>query len=131
MNRKLVITLLALTSLPLFAAPPATNNGGDQRADRQKQHAEMMSQAIGLREDQVTKFQAIMQSQREAHKALGRESREARKALHEETKQKLSTVLDENQVGRFEAFTEGMRMARHQQRGKGGMQQRRTTPPSE
>lgn len=131
MNRKLVIALLALIALPVLAMPPTANNGGDKRAERQKQHAEMMSQAIGLREDQVAQFQEIMQSQREAHQALGRESHEARKTLHEETKQKLGTVLDENQIGRFEAFTQGMRMSRQSQRGKGGMQQRRTAPQSE
>ncbi len=126
MNRKLIIAILALTALPVLAMPPKNIDRDGKTVEQQKQHTEMMTQVLDLRADQVVKFQEIMLEQHEARKALDRTSHEQRKMLHEETIQKLSAVLDGNQVERFEAFTQGLRMEKQ----KGDRGRKHPKPPA-
>jgi len=119
MIKKVTISLLLLTALPVLAMQPGSSD--EERAQHQKQHTEKMARILNLREDQIAKVEEIMQAQKEAKKALYKKIAEQRKALQDKTVKKLSTILDENQLGRYEAFTEGMRMARQHKSGKSQM----------
>ncbi|MFC1602949.1 hypothetical protein ACFL3U_05235 [Pseudomonadota bacterium] len=119
MIRKIIISLLLLTALPVLAMPPGGSD--EKRAKYQKQHAEKMAQVLNLRKDQIAKVEEIMQAQKEAKTALYKKSAKQRKALQDETVKKLSTVLNENQLGRYEAFTEGMRLSKQHKSSKGRM----------
>ena len=119
MSRKVITCLLLLITLPVLATPPEGSN--EKRAKYQKQHTEKMAQILNLREDQVAKYEEIMQTQKEARKALYQKMAEQRKALQDDTVKKLSTVLNENQLGRYEAFTEGMRLSKQHKSSKGRM----------
>ena len=119
MIRKVTACLLLLTTLPVLAMQPGGSD--EKRAQYQKQHREKMAQVLNLREDQITKVEEIMQAQKEAKKVLYKKMAEQRKALQDDTVKKLSTVLDENQLGRYEAFTEGMRMSKQHKSSKSRM----------
>ena len=119
MIKKVTTCLLLLTTLPVLAMQPGGSD--EKRAQYQKQHSEKMAQVLNLREDQIAKVEAIMQEQKEAKKALYKKLAEQRNALQDETVKKLSTVLDANQLGRYEAFVEGMRMSKQHKGGKGKM----------
>ena len=117
MIKKVIISLLLLTTLPALAMQPGGSD--EKRAQYQKQHSEKVAQVLNLRKDQIAKVETIMQEQKEAKKALYKKMAEQRKALQSETVKKLSAVLDENQLGRYEAFTEGMKMASKHKSSKG------------
>ncbi len=119
MIRKITMCMLLLSALPVLAMPPSGSD--EKRAKYQKQHTEKMTQVLNLRKDQVAKVEEIMQEQKEAKKALYKKMAEQRKALQDETVKKLSTVLDENQLGRYEAFSEGMRMSKQHKSSKSRM----------
>lgn len=117
MNRKILAVALGLIALPVFAA---SNVGDGPKGDgeRRCEHGQgigpmqMMKDVLSLRDDQVEPVNKIFQEQREARHALERRDREAHKALHEQTVEKMRAVLDEQQLGKFIAFTQGMHMAR-------------------
>ena len=119
MIRKVMACLLLLTTLPVLAMP--SGGSDEKRAEHQKQQIEKMAQVLNLREDQIVKFEEIMQAQKDARKKLYQKIAAQRKALQDETVKELSIILDENQLGRYEAFNQGMRMARQHKSRKGRM----------
>jgi len=119
MIKKLIPYMLLITALPVLAAPPGDTC--EKSAKHKKEHTEKMIETFKLREDQVAKFEAVIKEKKEAHKALYKKMAEQRKAINETTMKKLSTILDENQMGRYEAFNEGMRMSLKHKGGKGKM----------
>ncbi len=123
MTGKIMIALLLLTTLPILAMSPGGSD--EKRAEDQKRYTQRMSQALNLREDQIAKFEEIMQVQKEAQKELYQKIMEQRKTLQDETIQKLSVILDENQLGRYEAFIQGMRMAKQYKSSKDRIQRKK------
>ena len=119
MIKKITLSLLLLSALPVLAMPPA---GNDEKATQhQQQRIEKMATILKLREDQIAKFGEVMQAQMAAQNELNRKHMEQKNALQDETLKQLSDVLDENQLARYEGFTLGMRMAGKHKRSKSNM----------
>lgn len=107
MNKKLIGILLAL-AIPLAVnaeqAPSITNAPATQlappppEAEFGKHHGkrmEMLTQELGLNDDQKSKMQAIFDEQKQKFKAI-----------HEETRSRLRTVLTPEQFSKFESMHE-------------------------
>ncbi len=110
MKKPLVLALLfsSLLGASAFAEPYERGRRFEQLIDQ-----------LELEPGQVDEVKQIMQDQREKRRAIFQEIRAQAKpkmeALHEETKERLSGVLNDAQMARFEEIAADMR-ARHEQR---------------
>ena len=125
MNRLIFTAILSLIALPSLAMPPqdtgnAQGHSGQESPYKQqrKNPANVMKEVLSLRDEQIEAVTEVMQSERKAMHELRRQNhqgqREQHDALHQQTIDKLSKILDAQQLVQFEAFTKGMRAARQQ-----------------
>ncbi|MFQ5660964.1 MAG: Spy/CpxP family protein refolding chaperone [Gammaproteobacteria bacterium] len=109
---KQFITLLVTAFI--FAQPAFAEHGDKgKHMDKRGHHMDRMIEELQLNGDQVDTFRQIMKEQRGKHRAVFQEMRDQMKpkmeAIHEETRQRLSTVLNEQQLQRFDEMTNKMR----------------------
>ncbi len=95
MNKKLIVGLMLLLSIPLAAIADM-----DTPADSHKR-AEYMTKELGLSSEQQVKVEAIFDAQKAKFKAI-----------HEETKASLRAVFTPEQMTKFEALHEKRQQAR-------------------
>ena len=76
--------------------------------DKKGEHIDRLIKELQLNDDQVDTVKNILKEQSQKRQAIFNEIRDQVKpkmeAIHEETKQRLSTVLDSDQLQRFEEF---------------------------
>ena len=94
MNRLITLALvLFVFTQPVFAD-----------RDKKGDHIDRLIKELQLNDDQVDPVKDILKEQRQKHLAIREQVKPQMEAIHEETKQRLSTVLDSDQLQRFEEF---------------------------
>ena len=95
MNRLITLALvLFVFTQPVFA-----------ERDKKGEHMDRFTKELQLNDDQVDPVKDILKEQRQKHLAIREQVKPQMEAIHEETKQRLSTVLDSDQLQQFEKMT--------------------------
>ncbi len=79
---------------------------GSMKENWAEKKVEMMTEKLGLSEEQATQLKAIMDQKMEKKKAIWAEKKEKMDALREEYKTNLKGILTEKQMEKYEAMKE-------------------------
>lgn len=86
----------------ILSAATAYAEGDKTERPNPQQHLDKLASELQLSDLQKTEVASILKSTHEQRRALGREQKEEHKALREETRQKLSTILNEEQMSKLD-----------------------------
>ena len=79
---------------------------------------ERLFEQLQLNDDQVGAVKQIMKEKREKRRSIMEDARPQLEALHNETKEQLATVLNDEQLLKFDEMTEKRRNKREQRRSR-------------
>ena len=79
---------------------------------------ERLFEQLQLNDVQVSAVKEIMKEKREKHRVIMEDARPQLDALHNETKEQLATVLNDEQLLKFDEMTEKRRNKREQWRSR-------------
>jgi Spy/CpxP family protein refolding chaperone len=106
-------TLISIFLFGMILSQPALAEMSNK--DCQK---ERLFEQLQLNDDQVGAVKQIMKEKREKHRAIMEDARPQLEALHIETKEQLATVLNDEQLLKFDEMAEKRRNKREQWRSR-------------